>query len=111
MKTNSLKVSFEFGLLPIFLTENFPHSNTTVCKGFGYDKNGKRYKTSEGLTRLIHGTVTRRNKMVTAVLNSQVCYLKFTWAKFNSDKYTKATDVINDCYKKMLMIGKSKEVF
>jgi hypothetical protein len=49
--------------------------------------------------------------VVTAVLNSQVCYLKFTWAKFNSDKYTKAIEVINDCYKKMLMIGKSKEVF
>jgi hypothetical protein len=51
---------------------NFPHSNTTVCKGFGYDKNGKHYKTSEGLTRLIHYIVTRRNKMVTAVLNSRV---------------------------------------
>ena len=94
-------------------SENFPHSNTTVCIGidFGYDKNGKRYKTSEGLTKLIHNTVTRRNKMVTDVLNSQVCYLKCTWAKFNSDEYTKAIDVINDCYKKMLMIGKSKEVF
>jgi hypothetical protein len=43
-------------------SENLPHSNTTVCKGCGYDKNGKRYKTSEGLTRLIHGTVTKRNK-------------------------------------------------
>jgi len=82
-----------------------------VCKGFGDEKNGKRYKTSKGLTRLIHDTVTRRNKMMTAVLNSQVCYLKFTWAKFNSDEYTKAIEVINDCYKKMLMIGKSKEVF
>ncbi len=48
---------------------------------------------------------------MTDVLNSQVCYLKCTWAKFNSDEYTKAIDVINDCYKKMLMIGKSKEVF
>jgi hypothetical protein len=92
-------------------SEKFPHSNTTVYKGFDYDKNGKRYKTREGLTRLIHYTVTRRNKMVTDVLNSRVCYFKFTWAKFNTNEYTKAIQVINDCYKKMLMIGKSKEVF
>jgi len=75
-------------------SENFPHSKITVCIGidFGYDTNGKRYKTSEGLTKRTHYNATRRNKMVTAVLNSQVCYLKFTWAKFNSNKYTKAID-------------------
>jgi hypothetical protein len=33
------------------------------------------------------------------------------WAKPNSSEYTKVIEVINDCYRKMLMIGKSKEVF
>jgi hypothetical protein len=33
------------------------------------------------------------------------------WAKPNSKEYIKAIEVINDCYRKMLMIGKSKEVF
>ena len=49
--------------------------------------------------------------MVTAVLNSQVCYLRITRAKPNSDEYTKAIEVINDWYRNILVIGKSKEVF
>ncbi len=44
-------------------------------------------------------------------LNSPVHYLKIPWASSNSIKYTNAIEVINDCYRKMLMIGKSKEVF
>jgi hypothetical protein len=48
---------------------------------------------------------------MTADLNSQVGYLKIPWGKPNNDEYTKAIEVINDCYRKMLMIGKSKEVF
>jgi len=57
-------------------SENCPHSNTTVCVGigFGCDTNGKRYNTSEGLTKLIHENVMKRNKRGTAVLNSRVCY-------------------------------------
>ncbi len=55
--------------------------------------------------------VMRRTKTRNTDLNSRVCYLKIPWANPNSDEYTKAIEVINDCYSKMLMIGKSKEVF
>ena len=53
----------------------------------------------------------RKNKSTTNDLNSPVGYLRLIWAKSNSNEYTKAIEVINDCYRKMLMIGKSKEVF
>jgi hypothetical protein len=53
----------------------------------------------------------RRNKSTTNDLNSPVGYLRLLWAKPNSSEYTKTIEVINDCYRKMLMIGKSKEVF
>jgi hypothetical protein len=53
----------------------------------------------------------RRNKSLTNDLNSPVGYLRLLRAKPNSNEYTKAIQVINDCYRKMLMIGKSKEVF
>jgi hypothetical protein len=55
--------------------------------------------------------VMRRNKMMNTDLNSQVLYLKIPWANPNSNEYTKAIEVINDCYRKMMMIGKSKDVF
>ena len=51
------------------------------------------------------------NQVMTANLNSRVCYLKIPWLNPNSDEYTKTIEVINDCYRKMLMIGKCKEVF
>ncbi len=44
-------------------------------------------------------------------MNSPVGYLRLLWAKSNNNEYTNAIEVINDCYRKMLMIGKSKEVF
>jgi hypothetical protein len=53
----------------------------------------------------------RRNKSTINDLNSPVGYLRLIWAISNSNEYTKAIEVINDCYRKMLMIGKSKEVF
>ncbi len=43
--------------------------------------------------------------------NSRVHYLKILWANPNSNEYTKAIEVMYDCYRKMLMISKSKEVF
>ncbi len=49
--------------------------------------------------------------MMNTDLNSQVLYLKIPWANPNSNEYTKAIEVINDCYRKMMMIGKSKDVF
>ncbi len=88
-------------------SEKFPRSHTYVCIGCGYDKNGRH----EGLTNDIQYMVMRRTKTMNTDLNSWVHYLKIPWANPNSDEYTKAIEVINDCYRKMLMIGKSKEVF
>jgi hypothetical protein len=55
--------------------------------------------------------IKRRNKTITAGLNSPVDYLNIPWAKHDTDEYTEAIEVINDCYRKMLMIGKCREVF
>jgi hypothetical protein len=55
--------------------------------------------------------VMRRTKMMNTDQNFRVHYLKIPWENPNSNEYTKAIEVINDCYRKMLMIGKSKEVF
>lgn len=108
--TNSSEVSFSILLLFVFSYE-FSYSHTSMCIGCSYDNDGRRYKTNEGLTQLIQDSVMRRNKMDTAHLNSPVKYLTIPWTKHNSKKYTKAIEMINDCYRKMLMIGKSKEVF
>ncbi len=53
----------------------------------------------------------KTNQVMTANLNSRVCYVKIPWLNPNSDEYTKTIEVIHDCYRKMLMIGKSKEMF
>jgi hypothetical protein len=92
-------------------SENFPRSHTCVCIGCGYNKNRRHYKNWEGLTNDIQYMVMRRTKTMNTDLNSRVRYLKIPWANPNSNEYTKAIEVINDCYRKMLMIGKSKEVF
>jgi hypothetical protein len=55
--------------------------------------------------------ITRRNKSITAGLNSLVDYFNIPWAKHDTDEHTKVIEVINDCYRKMLMIGKCREVF
>jgi hypothetical protein len=60
---------------------------------------GRRYKTNEGLTKQIQGIMMRRNKTVTAHLNSRVRYLSIAWGKPNSNEYTKAIEEINDCYR------------
>jgi hypothetical protein len=94
------------------MSEKLPNSNTLyVSIGCGYDKIGRRFKTSEGQTQDIQRTLMRRHKSTTNNLNSPVIFLRLLWAKSNSNEYTKAFEVINDCYRKMLMIGKSNEVF
>ena len=80
-------------------------------KGRGYDKSGRRYRTSHGLTYDINRVITRRNRTNINDLNSSVEYVRLSWAKFNSSEYTKAVEVINKCYRKMLIIGKCREVF
>ncbi len=46
---------------------------------------------------------------------SQACKkalnIKFDWVKFMSNEYFGVIDAINECYRKMLEIGKCKEVF
>ena len=54
---------------------------------------------------------TRRNRTNINDLNSSVEYVRLSWTKFNSSEYKKAVEVINNCYRKMLMIGKCREVF
>ena len=108
--SNSSKVSLSFDLLSVFCCI-FPLPNTRMYVGCSYDSNGRRYKTNEGLTKQLQDNNMRRNKTISDHLNSRVWFLSIAWTTPNSDEYTKAIDVINDCYRKMLMIGKSKEVF
>ncbi len=94
------------------MSEKLPNSNTLYASiGCGYDNNGRRFITSGGLTKVTQDTIMRRNKCRTTDMNSPVSFLRLLWAKPNSNKYGKTIEVINDCYRKMLMIGKSKEVF
>ncbi len=97
------------GYFPFF--EKYPHSDTCVCIGCGYDKVGRRYQNNQGLTKHIQYGLVKKNKKTIFGLNSQVQYLNIPWAMSNSDEYIKANDKINECYRKMLMIGKCNEVF
>jgi hypothetical protein len=38
-------------------------------------------------------------------------YIRFDWFEFVSTDYFRVIDAINDCYNKMLEIGKCMEVF
>jgi hypothetical protein len=91
--------------------EKYPCSDMCVCIGHGYDEVGRRYQNNQGLTKEIQHKVMRRNNMTIFGLTSQVQYLNIPWAINNCDHYIKAIDKINDCYRKMLMIGKCNEVF
>ncbi len=44
-------------------------------------------------------------------LGKRADYLMFDWVKFMSNEYFGVIDAINECYRKMLEIGKCKEVF
>jgi hypothetical protein len=44
-------------------------------------------------------------------LNTDANYIRFDWVEFMSTEYFRVIDAINDCYKKMLEIGKCAEVF
>jgi hypothetical protein len=97
------------GYFPLF--EKYPHSDTCLCTGRGYDKIGRRYQNNQGLTKQIQYGLVKKNKKTIFGLNSQVQYLNIPWAMNNSDEYIKAIDEINECYRNMLMIGKCNEVF
>ncbi len=55
----------------LLIFDSLPHSDDTYNSlGHGYDKNGKRYITSGGLTYDIDFAVTKRNRTMINDLNS-----------------------------------------
>ena len=77
----------------------------------GRNKRYRRQRTSEGLTKNIQLCGSRRSKRLRCKLNMETNYIQFDWVEFMSKDYFQVIDSINDCYKKMLEIGKCKEVF
>ena len=75
------------------------------------NKYGQRECTSEGLTKNMKRVKDRTSKRLRFQLNKDANYIRFTWVEFMSKDYFKVIDAINDCYKKMLEIGKCTEVF
>ena len=75
------------------------------------NKRGQRERTSEGLTKNMKGVKDRTSKRLRCQLNSNANYIRFDWVEFMSTEYFRVIVAINDCYKKMLEIGKCKEVF
>ena len=70
-----------------------------------------RKRTGEGLTNKKQYIKTRRARKHKNKMDSPVTYPRFKWAEFGSNEYLKAIDKINDMYRKMITIGKSKKVF
>jgi hypothetical protein len=52
----------------------------------------------------------RLTKHVNEKLGKRADYLMFDWVQFMSNEYFGVIDAINECYRKMLKIGKCKEV-
>jgi hypothetical protein len=77
----------------------------------GVDKRGQRIRISEGLTKNAQTYNIRNTKQVNEKLGKRADYLMFDWVKFTSKEYFGVMDAINECYRKMLEIGKCKEVF
>jgi hypothetical protein len=53
----------------------------------------------------------RSTKQVNNKLGKRADYILFDWVEFMSKEYFGVIDAINECYRKMLEIGKCKEVF
>jgi hypothetical protein len=79
------------GFFPFF--EKYPHSDTCVCIGHGYDKVGRCYQNNQGLTKHIQYGLVKKKKTIFG-LNSQVQYLNIPWAMHVSNEYIKAIDKI-----------------
>ena len=77
----------------------------------GLKKCHRRERTSEGLTNNIQRVRDRRSKQLRCQLNSELNYIKFDWVEFMSKDYFQVINAINDCYKKMLEIGKCNKLF
>ncbi len=53
----------------------------------------------------------RNTKQVNEKLGKRADYLMFDWVQFMSKENFGVVEAINECYRKMLEIGKCKEVF
>ncbi len=53
----------------------------------------------------------RSTKQVNNKLEKSANYIQFDWVEFMSKEYFGVVEAVNECYKKMLEIGKCKEVF
>jgi hypothetical protein len=53
----------------------------------------------------------RSTKHINHKLGKSANYIKFDWVEFMSKEYFAVIKAINECYRKMLEIGKCKEVF
>jgi hypothetical protein len=85
--------------------------NYSQMKERGVDSHGRRIRTSEGLTEIAQQQHMRRTKQVNNKLGKKADYIMFDWVQFMSKEYFGVIDAINECYRKMLKIGKCNEVF
>ncbi len=76
-----------------------------------FDKCGQRIRTSEGLTKNAQTFCMNSTKQVNNKLDKSANYIQFDWVEFMSKEYFGVVEAVNECYKKMLEIGKCKEVF
>ncbi len=81
--------------------------SSNICR----NKRGQRERASEGLTKNMIRAKDHKSNLLHCQLNKDSNYIRFTWVEFMSKDYFKVIDAINDCYKKMLEIGKCTEVF
>ena len=75
------------------------------------NKRSQREQTSEGLTTNMRWVKDCTSKRLRFQLNTDANYIRFDWVEFMSKEYFKVIDAINDCYKKLLEVGKCAEVF
>jgi hypothetical protein len=85
--------------------------NYSQMKERGVDSRGRRIRTSECLTEIAQQQHMRRTKQVNNKLGKKADYIMFDWVQFMLKEYFGVIDAINECFRKMLKIGKCKEVF
>ncbi len=61
---------------------------------------------SEGLTNNAQQRHMRSTKHINHKLGKRADYIKFNWVEFMSKEYFAVIKAINECYRKMLEIGK-----
>ncbi len=99
--------------IPCQSSNTLTSSNKCIAllSAHGLNKRHRRERTNEGLTNNIQRVRCCRSKQLQCQLNSESNYIKFDWVEFMSKDYFQVINAINDCYKKMLEIGKCNEVF